>query len=205
MNNGTMERPDDRLRDEIVAREARAGNPSETMNALSDIETPDDVKTLVDAFYAKVNRHALLAPVFNETANVDWAAHLPPMYRFGESMLFRTANYQGLPFPKHAVLPVKQEHFECWLALFVETIGENFSGTKSEEAEKSRGQYCRYLRATDGCPERSRRYWTDSLAGAIARERRGSHDCGHPYQTDLAHWIGACSFKTNIDGFAIAT
>ena len=48
------------------------------------------------------------------------------MYGFWESMLFGTGNYQGAPFPKHAVLPVKQEHFERWLALFVETVNENF-------------------------------------------------------------------------------
>lgn len=108
---------------------------SHFMNALSDLETPEDVKTLVDAFYEKVNRDALLAPVFNEIANVDWAAHLPTMYRFWESMLFGSGNYQGAPFPKHAVLPVEQEHFERWLALFVETIDENFSGPKSEEAK----------------------------------------------------------------------
>ncbi len=50
------------------------------------------------------------------------------MYRFWESMLFRTGNYQGAPFPKHAVLPVEQAHFERWVMLFVETVNENFSG-----------------------------------------------------------------------------
>ena len=107
------------------------------MNSLDDIATPEDVKTLVDAFYAKINRDELLAPIFNETANVDWAEHLPKMYRFWESMLFRTGNYQGAPFPKHAVLPVEQAHFERWLMLFVETIDENFAGQKSEQAKNS--------------------------------------------------------------------
>ena len=41
------------------------------MNVLCDIETPEDVKTLVDAIYAKVNCDELLAPIFNETAQVD--------------------------------------------------------------------------------------------------------------------------------------
>jgi len=36
------------------------------MNALCDIETAQDVKRLVDAFYAKVNCDELLAPIFNE-------------------------------------------------------------------------------------------------------------------------------------------
>lgn len=105
------------------------------MEIRADIETPQDVKTLVDAFYAKVNRDALLAPVFNDVAKVDWAVHLPKLYRFWESLLFRSGSYQGLPWPKHAVLPVTQGHFERWLALFVETINEHFSGPKSEEAK----------------------------------------------------------------------
>ena len=105
------------------------------MTLLSDIQTPEDVKTLVDAFYDKVQRDELLAPVFNETAKVDWVAHLPKMYRFWESMLLGAANYEGAPFPKHAVLPVQQAHFERWLALFAETVNENFLGPKSEEAK----------------------------------------------------------------------
>ena len=102
---------------------------------MKDIETPADVRTLVDAFYAKVNRDELLAPVFNEIAGVDWTAHLPTMYRFWESMLFQTGGYEGAPFPKHAVLPVQQAHFERWLTLFFETVSQNFSGPKSEQAK----------------------------------------------------------------------
>lgn len=105
------------------------------MQILSDIETPEDVKTLVDAFYDKVNQDEILRPIFKDTAQVDWSEHLPKMYGFWESMLFGTGNYQGAPFAKHAVLPVKQKHFERWLALFVETVDENFSGPKCEEAK----------------------------------------------------------------------
>jgi hemoglobin len=102
---------------------------------MKDIETPADVRTLVDAFYEKVNQDELLAPAFNEIARVDWAAHLPTMYRFWESMLFRTGGYEGAPFPKHAVLPVQQVHFERWLALFFQTVTQNFSGPNSEKAK----------------------------------------------------------------------
>lgn len=102
---------------------------------MTDIETPADVRTLVDAFYAKVNQDELLAPVFNQIAGVDWAAHLPTMYRFWESMLFQTGGYEGAPFPKHAVLPVQQAHFARWLTLFFETVTQNFSGPKSEQAK----------------------------------------------------------------------
>lgn len=104
------------------------------MNARGDIKDSEDIKQLVDAFYEKVNRDELLGPIFNEVAKVNWAEHLPTMYRFWESMLLGEGNYQGAPFPKHAVLPVDQAHFQRWLALFAETIRENFAGPKSEEA-----------------------------------------------------------------------
>jgi hemoglobin len=105
------------------------------MPALRDIKTPEDVRTLVDRFYAKVNRDDLLAPIFNEVAKVDWQTHLPQLYRFWETLLFGSGNYEGAPFPKHAVLPLDLTHFERWLILFTATVDENFSGTKAEEAK----------------------------------------------------------------------
>jgi hypothetical protein len=41
-------------------RDARALAAATFMNTPSDIKTPEDVKTLVDAFYEKVNRDELL-------------------------------------------------------------------------------------------------------------------------------------------------
>jgi hemoglobin len=50
-------------------------------------------------------------------------------------MLFGAGTYEGAPFPKHAVLPVRREHFRRWLALFVETVNAHFTGPKAEEAK----------------------------------------------------------------------
>ena len=105
------------------------------MTHLADLSTAEDIRTLVDSFYEKVEKDELLAPVFNDVAHVDWASHLPTMYRFWESMLFGAGTYEGAPFPKHAVLPVQRAHFTRWLALFVQTVNEHFSGPKSEEAK----------------------------------------------------------------------
>jgi len=107
-------------------------------NNLPDIASEADVKLLVDAFYDKVNGDALLAPIFNEHAHVNWEKHLPIMYRFWSSILLGTGSYDGQPFPKHAFLPVNQSHFAQWLLLFYETITENFRGPVAEEA-KMRG------------------------------------------------------------------
>jgi hemoglobin len=99
-----------------------------------DISNEQDVKTLVDSFYAKVNRDELLAPIFNDLAQVDWAEHLPNMYKFWSSLLFRDASYQGQPWPKHALLPVNTTHFARWLSLFKQTVQEHFVGPKAIEA-----------------------------------------------------------------------
>ena len=104
-------------------------------NNLPDITSEADVKHLVDIFYDKVNNDAMLAPIFNEHAHVNWEKHLPIMYRFWSSILLGTGTYDGQPFPKHAFLPVNQAHFAQWLLLFYETITENFRGPVAEDAK----------------------------------------------------------------------
>jgi hemoglobin len=102
---------------------------------LPDITNEADVKLLVDSFYDKVNQDALLSPVFNEHARVNWEQHLPVMYRFWSSILLGTASYAGQPFAKHAFLPVDQDHFSRWLLLFYNTLTEHFRGPNAEEAK----------------------------------------------------------------------
>ncbi len=101
----------------------------------TDIITRDDVKKLVDSFYDRVNRDPLLAPIFNDVAKVHWETHLPVMYEFWGSLLIGEGDFRGRPYPKHAVLPVEQEHFERWLELFRATVEAHFVGEKAEEAK----------------------------------------------------------------------
>ena len=100
-----------------------------------DIVTTADVAMLVDRFYGKVRVDALIGPIFNDVAKVDWPSHMATLYSFWETMLLGTGTYQGAPFPKHAVLPVEKAHFDRWLELFLATVDENFSGPKAEEAK----------------------------------------------------------------------
>lgn len=103
---------------------------------LKEIETPAEIKELVDAFYDKVNQDTLLSPVFNEFAGVDWEKHLPVMYSFWGSMLLGDFSYKGNPFLKHIPLPIEKAHFDRWLELFMETIDEHFIGEKAIEARQ---------------------------------------------------------------------
>lgn len=100
-----------------------------------DILNPDDIKLLVDAFYAKVREDDLLADIFNERIQNRWAEHLEKMYKFWQTVLLDLNTYKGSPFPPHAKLPISETHFERWLHLFYATIDENFTGEKASEAK----------------------------------------------------------------------
>ncbi|TXK52813.1 group III truncated hemoglobin [Pontibacter qinzhouensis] len=100
---------------------------------MRDIEREEDIKILVDSFYGQVNQDELLAPVFNDFAQVNWETHLPVMYNFWSTVLFGSMAYKGQPFPKHLRLPVKEQHFERWVELFVSTVDALYKGEKAED------------------------------------------------------------------------
>ena len=100
--------------------------------ATHDIITRDDIKTLVDRFYDKVKSDPLLGPVFG---HIDWPHHLPIMYNFWSSMLLGDQTYRGNPLQGHLRLEINKTHFNQWLALFSETVDENFKGEKAEEVK----------------------------------------------------------------------
>ena len=102
----------------------------------NDIQNRKDIELLVNTFYEKVKRDPLLAPVFQEKIPGDWAPHLDTMYRFWNAALLNVREYTGNPLRKHLGLPVQQEHFENWIALFYETIDELFEGPVSDEAKR---------------------------------------------------------------------
>jgi hemoglobin len=100
-----------------------------------DIKTNEDVKLLVDTFYGRVNEDALLSPIFNDVAKLDFAKHMPIMYSFWQTLLFGDMTYQGNPFSHHIKLPIDETHFQRWLELWRGTIDELFEGTKADEAK----------------------------------------------------------------------
>lgn len=107
-----------------------------------DITDRNDIVRLVNAFYDKVARDAVIGPIFTDVANVKWDHHLPVMYSFWETLLLDGKTYAGNPMRIHAALnkkhPLLEYHFDGWIRLFVETVDELFAGSKAEEA-KTRG------------------------------------------------------------------
>lgn len=105
------------------------------MDKRPELLSIEDVKTLVNSFYNKVQQDKVLAPIFNDIIKDKWTQHLEKMYTFWQTVLLDQHNYFGSPFLPHAKLPLEQEHFDIWLSLFYKTIDENFSGEKAKEAK----------------------------------------------------------------------
>lgn len=103
---------------------------------MNDITGREDIEILVNRFYDKVIKDAVIGYIFNDIVQVDWPKHLPVMYDFWESTIFYTATYKGNPMLLHKQLntkvPLTIQHFQQWLKLFTETVDELFSGDKAE-------------------------------------------------------------------------
>ncbi len=95
----------------------------------------EDVKLLVDNFYDRVQNDDLLSPIFERVVKGNWQPHLDKMYRFWQTILLNEHTYSGSPFAAHTPLPIEKQHFNRWLELFHQTIDENFTGEKAEEAK----------------------------------------------------------------------
>lgn len=102
------------------------------MTATTDILGRDEIVRLVDRFYERVRDDETLGFIFDQVARVDWPAHLPKMYDFWQTVLFRDGGFRGDPIGKHArLVPLThmgREQFDRWLALFEETADELFTG-----------------------------------------------------------------------------
>lgn len=101
-----------------------------------DIEGRFEIEQLVNSFYERVRGDEVLAPIFDEIAGTDWGTHLPKMYAFWETVLFRTGNYQGNPLAAHARLvsltDMGRDKFDRWLTLFTSTVDALFAGERAD-------------------------------------------------------------------------
>lgn len=101
---------------------------------MKEINSIDEIKQMVDSFYAKVRKDDLLGPIFNELLDNRWDMHLEKMYTFWETLLLGRHTYFGSPFPPHAKMPINEKHFERWIQIFRQNLDEQFVGDVKDEA-----------------------------------------------------------------------
>lgn len=97
-----------------------------------DILGRPDIVRLVNAFYIKVRADEPLGHVFDGVAKVNWETHLPKLYDFWDTVLFRAGTFRGNPIAAHLKLIERADlswpMFERWLELFRATVDQWFAG-----------------------------------------------------------------------------
>jgi hemoglobin len=101
-----------------------------------DIQGRVEIETLVNTFYDRVRSDEVLGFIFDKIAQTNWEAHLPKMYAFWETVMFRSGGFTGNPIAAHAKLVpltnMGREQFDRWLTLFRSTVDDLFAGEHAE-------------------------------------------------------------------------
>lgn len=113
--------------------------PTGADHASSDLTSRADVEALVRAFYGRAFADPLLGFIFRDVARMDLDKHVPVMCDFWETALFRAGLYRRnalqVHADLHAVFPLSSAHFARWLALWIATVDDCFTGEKAELAK----------------------------------------------------------------------
>jgi hemoglobin len=127
---------------------------------LHDITGRADIERLVNAFYDRIRKDDLLGFIFNDVAKTDWGAHLPKMYAFWETMIFRSGGFVGNPLAAHARLVPLTEmgrlQFDRWLAVFTATVDELFAGEYAERIKNAGADMANVIHAKINGVEQAR-------------------------------------------------
>ncbi len=89
------------------------------------------IARLVATFYGRAREDDVIGPVF-AAAVADWDEHIARITAFWSGVMLRTGGYEGRPLRPHLVLPLADEHFERWLALFEQTARELYPAGAAE-------------------------------------------------------------------------
>lgn len=105
----------------------------------SDIDTRGRIHDLVVDFYREVVFDDLLAPVFDEAAEVDWTTHIPKLIDYWCRVLLAEPGYDGYLLAAHqqvhALEPLRIEHFDRWYQLFAQSVDRHGTGPVAERAK----------------------------------------------------------------------
>jgi len=107
----------------------------------NDIESRQDIETLIRTFYGKVRQHPEIGPFFNETIT-DWTEHINKLSDFWQTNLFFVKAYKGNPLKAHLAVDndfgksIEQAHFGHWLQLWFSTVDDLFDGRNAHLAKE---------------------------------------------------------------------
>lgn len=104
-----------------------------------DLSTRRNVHDLVVTFYRELVMDDLLAPVFEEVAEVDWSTHIPLLIDYWCRILLGHDGYQGALLVAHQHVhqkePMTADHFDRWYTLWASAVDERWNGPYADKAK----------------------------------------------------------------------
>lgn len=104
-----------------------------------DLSTPAAIHDLVTRFYREIVFDDLLAPVFDEVAEVDWTVHIPNLIDYWCWILLGPPRYRGAVTATHrhlhATQPITRAHCDRWYTLWCATIDDSWTGPRAKKAK----------------------------------------------------------------------
>jgi hemoglobin len=105
-----------------------------------DLDRRSAIHDCVVAFYREVVFDDLLAPVFDEVAELDWAVHIPRLIDYWCRVLLHEPHTPRPILAAHArvhdIEPFRAEHFDRWYVLWVFVIDRDWHGPCAAEAKR---------------------------------------------------------------------
>lgn len=106
------------------------------MTALADIQTYDDIETIIKAFYSRLLPDPIIGFFFTDIARIDLPTHIPKIASFWEFHLFGVRGYRGNVYEVHRDLHVQAamtaDHFHRWVFMLRQSVDELFAGPVAE-------------------------------------------------------------------------
>src|SRR3954454_14900267 len=118
----------------------QGGRGPRAVPCAGDLDRRAAIHDVVVRFYREVVFDELLAPVFDEVAEVDWAVHIPKLIDYWCHVLLGETGYDGALLAAHRHVhqlgPLRLEHFDRWYALWAASIDAGWSGPQAERAKE---------------------------------------------------------------------
>ncbi|MEN9929600.1 MAG: hypothetical protein RLZZ231_1521 [Bacteroidota bacterium] len=103
---------------------------------MNDIQTPEQIFTVVDKFYKKLLADDKISYLFTDVVKIKLEEHLPILVTFWSQAILGTGGYVNNLTQIHLDVNAKsylsKELFEIWLTHFEAAIDENFEGFNCE-------------------------------------------------------------------------
>lgn len=97
-----------------------------------DVETRQDLETVLAAFYKTVFADDLIAHFFTEVVPLNLETHLPVITDFWEAVVLGTHSYRKNVMAVHQEIhqkeAIEKKHLDRWISLFTQTVDAHFDG-----------------------------------------------------------------------------